>query len=84
MGVPRDHWNSDPFYFTQGMWYIYCMPGDQKDIFRASRYPQEPGMLPGGWGQSVRGKSQGKEAASRAQQQARTTDNFFFFFFLLL
>lgn len=80
MGVPRDHWNSDPFYFTQGMWYIYCMPGDQKDIFRASRYPQEPGMLPGGWGQSVRGKSQGKEAASRAQQQARTTDNFFFFF----
>lgn len=79
MGVPGDHRHSDTFYYTQGVWYIFCTLGDQRDIFKASRFPQEPGMLPEGWGQSVRGKSQGKGAAPRAQKQATTT-----LFFLLL
>lgn len=66
MGVPGDHRHSDTFYYTQGVWYIFCMLGDQRDIFKASRFPQEPGMLPEGLGTKCPRQIPGERSSSES------------------
>lgn len=78
MGVPGDHWHSDPFYFTRGVWYIFLCLETKKTSSEHQGPLKSQGCSQGAGNKTSEANPKGKK---QFQEHSNRSEQPFFFFF---